>query len=463
MTDSAVGLGCTVLRDLYGTPDIRALLDSRALVQGWLDAEAALAQAEADVGMIPSSAAERIAAEADAENFDLDRLRDGIADSQHPLVPLIRALVERCGEAGAYVHWGATTQDIIDTGAMLQVRAATRLIRDDVAAAAAAAERLASRHRDDPMPGRTHGQHAVPIAFGQKAASWADELQRCIARLDRLADEVACVQLGGAAGSLAALGDDAAAVRAQFAANLGLPEPEVAWHAARDRIREIAYVLSQIAAAGERIAAEVVRLQATEVAELREPAAAGHVGSSTMPQKRNPMTSEYLIASARLVHASTSVLNQSGAHAGERDMGLWAVEWIALPEALILTAGVASKLAWILQGLEVDTDRMLVNLDATRGAIMAEAVMMEFARRWGHEGAHKMVAQASARAAADDLSLDAALLLDPEVAAVYSAADLSHLTDDPGAYLGSLRPGQVRETLPPVQAQSIDPDRVGDQ
>ena len=154
------------------------------------------------------------------------------------------------------------------------------------------------------MPGRTHGQHAVPIAFGQKAASWADELRRCVARLDRLADEVACVQLGGAAGSLAALGDDAAAVRAQFAANLGLPEPEVAWHAARDRIREIAHVLSQIAAAGERIAAEVVRLQATEVAELREPAAAGHVGSSTMPQKRNPMTSEYLIASARLVHAS---------------------------------------------------------------------------------------------------------------------------------------------------------------
>ena len=279
-------------------------------------------------------------------------------------MPLIRALVERCGEAGAYVHWGATTQDIIDTGAMLQVRAATRLIRDDVAAAAAAAERLASRHRDDPMPGRTHGQHAVPIAFGQKAASWADELQRCVARLDRLADEVACVQLGGAAGSLAALGDDAAAVRARFAANLGLPEPAVAWHAARDRIREIAHVLSQIAAAGERIAAEVVRLQATEVAELREPAAAGHVGSSTMPQKRNPMTSEYLIASARLVHASTSVLNQSGAHAGERDMGLWAVEWIALPEALILTAGAASKLAWILQGLEVDTARMRVNLDA---------------------------------------------------------------------------------------------------
>jgi len=437
VTGSDVGLGSALLRDLYGTPEVRAALDSRALIQGWLDAEVALARAEADVGVIPPEAAERIAAEAVAARFDVDALRQGIADSQHPLVPLIRELSDRCGPHGAYVHWGVTTQDIIDTGAMLQARSAIALIRADINGAAVAAARLSHRHAADPMPGRTHGQHAVPIAFGQKAASWADELARCGARLDRLGAEVVCGQLGGAAGSLAALGDHAEAVRLRYAEHLGMPVPAVAWHAARDRVRDVGHALAEVAAAGERIAAEIVRLQATEVAELREPAAPGHVGSSTMPQKRNPMTSEYLIASARLAYAAAGALQLSPAHAGERDMGLWAVEWVALPEALVLTASVASKLRWILDGLEVDTARMRSNVDLTQGAIMAEAVMMDMARRWGHEGAHRIVARASTRAAAEGLALDAALALDPEVAAVYPADELARLVSDPGSYLGT--------------------------
>jgi adenylosuccinate lyase/3-carboxy-cis,cis-muconate cycloisomerase len=437
VTGSDVGLGSALLRDLYGTPEVRALLDSRGLIQGWLDAEVALARAEADVGVIPVEAADRIAAEADAGRFDVDALRQGIAESQHPLVPLIRLLSERCEAMGGYVHWGATTQDIIDTGAMLQARAAIALIRADVAAAAEAARALAYGHAADPLPGRTHGQHAVPIAFGQKAASWADELGRSVMRLERVEAEAVCGQLGGAAGSLAALGADAAAVRARFAERLGMAVPALAWHAARDRVRDVAQALSQVAAAGERIAAEVVRLQATEVAELREPAARGHVGSSTMPQKRNPMTSEYLIASARLAQASAGALQLSSAHAGERDMGLWAVEWVALPEVLILTSSVASKLRWILEGLEVDTGRMRANVDLTRGAIMAEAVMMDMARHWGHERAHQIVARASVRAEADGNGLAAALALDPEVAGRYSPEDLQRLVADPASYLGS--------------------------
>jgi len=437
VTSSDVGLGSALLRDLYGTPEVRALLDTRGLIQGWLDAEVALARAEADVRVIPVEAADRIAAEADAGRFDVDALRQGIAESQHPLVPLIRLLSERCEAMGGYVHWGATTQDIIDTGAMLQTRAAIALIRVDVAGAADAARALADRHAADPLPGRTHGQHAVPIAFGQKAASWADELGRSVMRLERVEGEAICGQLGGAAGSLAALGADAAAVRARFAERLGMAVPAVAWHAARDRVRDVAQALSQVAAAGERIAADVVRLQATEVAELREPAASGHVGSSTMPQKRNPMTSEYLIASARLVQASAAALQLSSAHAGERDMGLWAVEWVALPEALILTSSVASKLHWILEGLEVDTGRMRANVDLTRGAIMAEAVMMDMARHWGHERAHQLVARASVRAGADGIGLADALALDPEVAGRYSPEDLQRLVADPASYLGS--------------------------
>jgi 3-carboxy-cis,cis-muconate cycloisomerase len=439
VTEPGVGLSCVVLRDLFGTAAVRKVLDSEALVQGWLDAEAALAWAEADVGVIPAAAAERIADEADAANFDLDQLRDGIAESQHPLVPLIRALAERCGEAGRYVHWGVTTQDIIDTGLMLQARAAIAVIRGDLIVALRAAERLARDHAADPMPGRTHGQHAVPIAFGLKAGSWADELGRCLKRLDGLATDVLCAQMGGAAGSLAALGADAEAVQSRFAARVGLPQAPVSWHAARDRIRELAHALGQIASAAERIASDVVRLQSTEVAEVAEPATEGHVGSSTMPQKRNPMTSEYLIASARLVHAATAALDFSSAHAGERDMGMWAVEWVAVPQALILTGGVAAKLAWVLAGLELDTARMRANLEVTRGAIMAEAVMMAFAHRWGHEQAHRIVAEASVRAATEKLSLDAALSLDPMVAAAYDPAALSALVGDPASYLGTAR------------------------
>ena len=187
---------------------------------------------------------------------------------------------------------------------------------------------------------------------------------------------------------------------------------------------------------GERIAAEIVRLQATEVSELLELTGPDRVGSSTMPQKQNPMTSEYLIASARLVHGLTGALDSAAAHAGERDMGLWGVEWVAVPEALILTSSVASKLAEILAGLAVDTARMRSNLDLTRGAIMAEAVMMAFAPRWGREEAHAIVSRASRLAAAEALSLDAALALDPEVAAVYTAEDLRALVGDPESYLG---------------------------
>ncbi len=270
-------------------------------------------------------------------------------------------LVERCGEHGAWVHWGATTQDILDTGAMLQARAALQPIRDDLDAAQRAAQALAQRHAADPVAGRTHGQHAVPISFGQKAGSWAGEIGRAIARLDALEGEALSGQLGGAAGSLASLGDAAGAVREAYARELGMPVPAEAWHAARDRVRDIGHALVQAAAVAERVAAEVIRLQATEVAELREPLGPNHVGSSTMPQKQNPMTSEYLVASARLVYAQAAALDTAADHAGERDMGLWAVEWVALPEALILTASVASKLAAILAGLGVDTERMRRN------------------------------------------------------------------------------------------------------
>jgi 3-carboxy-cis,cis-muconate cycloisomerase len=428
-------LDCEVLRDLYGTAELRSVFDSRALVQAWLDVERALAEAEADVGVIPADAAARIAAEADAALFDLDALRAGIVESQHPLVPLIRALVERCGEHGAWVHWGATTQDIIDTGLVLQVRAGLGPIRRDLDRAVAASAALARAHVDTAMAGRTHGQHAVPITFGLKAATWTDELTSCAARLQRAEERVATAQLAGAAGTLASLGADAAAVRTAFCAELELAEAEVPWHTSRDRLRDLAHALSEVAGAAERIATEIVLLQSTEVAEVAEPTNDAHVGSSTMPQKRNPMTSEYVIATARLVRGATGVLAGSAAHAHERDMGAWATEWIALPQAMILTGGLLDKLAQILEGLRVDGDRMRANLELTQGRIMAEAAMMELARSIGHERAHAAVTAAVRRAEDDRVDLGSVLRSDPEIGARLSPAQLEAILD-PAGYLG---------------------------
>jgi adenylosuccinate lyase/3-carboxy-cis,cis-muconate cycloisomerase len=348
---------------------------------------------------------------------------------------LLRALVARCDEAGHYVHWGATTQDIMDTGAVLQIRTALRPIQRDLRRTITAASVLARDHAATPMPGRTHGQHAVPITFGLKAASWTDELVRAEQRLVRARESVLTAQLGGAAGTLAALGADGPAVQGAFCRLLELAEPPLPWHAARDRIRDLVHALVEIGAAAERIASEIARLQATEIDEAREPASDGAVGSSTMPQKRNPMLCEYIVAGARLLRGPAVVLESSAAHAHERDMGAWATEWLAVPEALVLSAGVLDKLAGVLEGLEVDAVRMRENLGLTGGAILAEAVMMALAGSIGHEQAHAAVSAASRRADLDGTDLRAALLADPALASSLHAAELDRLLD-PGEYLG---------------------------
>jgi adenylosuccinate lyase len=406
----------TLLRDLFGTPAMRAVFDSTQLVQRWLDAEAALALALADCGVIPAEAAAVIADACQAERYDLDSLREGIADSQHPLVPLIRALVREARDAGAWVHWGATTQDIIDTGLVLQLRDALALLDGDLVRALTAIASLAERYDGTPMAGRTHGQHAVPITFGAKVASWGDELQQAHALL-RGAGASLPGQLAGAAGTLASLGPDAHGVLVAYCERLGLAVPDGPWHAARAPLRAVAYALLEVGSTGERVAAEVVRLQSTEVAEVAEPAMPGHVGSSTMPQKRNPMTSEYLIASARLLRGSAGVILDGGAHAGERDMGPWAAEWIALPQACILAASVTDKLAWIVEGLSIDQARMRANLDLTRGGILAEELMMRLGRTLGHEAAHELVGRAARRAAESGAPLDEELDGDVALAA----------------------------------------------
>ncbi len=455
-------LDCELFRDVFGSAEMRRMFDTRAMVQAWLDAEAALAAAEADVGLIPVTAADRIKREANVENYDLAELRRGIAESQHPLVPVIRALAQRCGDDGAFVHWGATTQDIMDTGMVLQIRDALPRLAELVSSAREACVGLAHAFADAPVAARTHGQQAVPMTFGLKAAGWVDELTRVLHRLAAARSAILVAQLGGAGGTLASLGDEADRVVAAYCARLGLRRPEVAWFAARDRVRDVAHALAELGASAERIAAEVIRLQATEVSELAEGGNDARVGSSTMPQKRNPMVSEYLVASARLLRGIVDALGHATAHAGERDMSLWAVEWLAVPQAFILAGGIGEKLAQLVGGLELDPARMRANLDLTQGAILAEAAMMALARELGHEEAHARVGAASRRALDTGRPLLDVLVEDPRTNHLIDASLLERL-QDPEAYLGwsvevSAAAGRQRtaDSVPTTGAESTD-------
>lgn len=385
-------MGAVVFRDFFGTEEMRRVFDDRALLQGWLDAEAALAQAEAAFGVIPAEAAAEIARNANADLFDRAEIRRGIGAANHPLVPLVRSLAALCaGDAGDYVHWGATTQDIMDTGAVLQIRDAhTILLRRVDELAATLADRVRTE-RDTVLAGRTHGQHAVPITLGLKLAVFLDELLRHRERLLQLAPRLFVAELAGAAGTLASLGSVAVRVQDEFARRLRLGVPAVAWHTARDGLAELAAILSMAAATCERLAREVILLQKTEIGELFETHEQGHVGSSTMPQKRNPMTAESVVAASRLVRRNlvVAVEGMTGQH--ERDMGAWQAEWQWVGDLCITADATLAQTIRLARGLTVDRERMRANLALTEGQVMAEAVMMEAAGTMGRQRAHDLV------------------------------------------------------------------------
>jgi 3-carboxy-cis,cis-muconate cycloisomerase len=396
--------------------------------------EAALARAQGRLGLIPQAAAEIITQCAGEARLDLDALRRGVESSGHPLVPALRAFERLAGEAGKFVHWGATAQDIIDTGLVLQVKDGLAIIGRDLDLLIEALAGQARLYKATPMAGRTHGQHAVPVTLGLKFAVILAELQRHRQRLAELRPRVLVGQLGGAAGTLASLGADAQAVREAMMAELGLGVPEIAWHTARDGFAETVSVLAMIAATCGKFANEVVNLQRSEIAELAEPAGAGAVGSSTMPQKRNPMTAQGVMALARLVRQMPALALDAMGHEHERDLASWEMEWSFLPETFILTSGALSRTHWIAEGLEVDADRMRRNLALSGGLINAEAVMIVLARATGREVAHELVAAAVKRVSGS-ANFAEVLAGDPEIARHLSRAEIEAALA-PEAYLG---------------------------
>lgn len=425
-----------IFRDFYSTDAMRAIFDDRHLVQCWLDTEAALARAQAGLQIIPASAAAEITRQAQAEQIDLDKLRQSINLVGYPIVGLVKQLAGLCdADAGRYVHWGATTQDIMDTGNVLQLRAAITVIERDLVTLLEKLTTLARTHRDTVMAGRTHGQHALPITFGYKVAVWIDELRRHAERFAQCRPRVLRCSFNGAAGTLASLGDQGWAVHQALAAELDLIPAAIAWHSARDSFAEVVSLCGLLTATLGKMAREIAVLQQNEFGETEEPFVLGKGSSSTMPQKRNPILCETVIGIAQLVRQHVPSLLSAMQPEHERAMGEWHVEWDVLPHSCQLTGAALQHSIAIFADLVVYPDKMRQNLDLTHGLILAEAVMMHLGQFIGRQQAHEVVYAACAQAMADGQSLATALAATPEVTAHLDHATLQALLD-PANYLG---------------------------
>jgi 3-carboxy-cis,cis-muconate cycloisomerase len=425
-----------LFRDQFGTAEMRDIFSDRMTVQKWLDTEAALARAEAEEGLIPAAAADEIARIADAALYDLDAMRAEMARTSHPIVPLVRAMDEKCaGDAGGYVHWGATTQDIMDTGQILQIKDAWAVIAADLEKLAANLARLARDHRTTPMAGRTHGQQAQPVTFGYKVAIWLDELRRHQARMTEASARVFMGQFSGAVGSMAAIGEPGLAVQKRMMALLGLAQPAISWHVARDTVAEAACVIVMVSQTMGKIAQEIYMMQKTELAEVEEPMPPGKVGSSTMPHKRNPAICESVAALARIARecAQPALANIVAEH--ERDKTGLLVEREYVAKLHALTHAAVKKTVALTDDLRVRADNMRRNLDVTGGLMLSEAVMMQLAPVLGRQEAHEVVYHAAQQAAVDGRTMKDALMAVPEVAEKLTEAEIDAILD-PAAYTG---------------------------
>lgn len=432
---SSTAIDSLLFRDAFGTPAMRAIFADSALVSRYIEVEVALARAQGRCGVIPAEAAHEIAQRCSPDALDFELLRKETDIVGYPILPLVHQLVKQCGDAGRYIHWGATTQDIMDTATVLQVRDALDLVDADIAALRTILADLAERHRDTPMAGRTHLQHALPITFGYKAAIWLAMFDRHAERLKELRPRVLVGQFAGAAGTLASLSGRGLEVQQLLMEELGLGVPATTWHVARDGLAEAVNFLALVTGSLGKIAYDVMLLSSTEFGEVFEPFVTGRGASSTMPQKRNAISSELMLAASKAVRQHAGLMLDAMVQDLERATGPWHAEWVALPESFVLSAGALHQARFMLGGLIVDPERMARNLDMTDGLIVAEAVMMGLAPHTGRQQAHDIVYAACRSVNAEGGTLADALARLPEVTAHFDRAALQRLTD-PRNYLG---------------------------
>ena len=425
-----------ILGTLYGSDAMRAVFDERTQLQRMLDVEAALARVQGRLGIIPPEAADAITRAARIEHLNTEQLAATARNVGAPVVGVVNGLSRAAGEAGAWTHWGATTQDIVDTATVLQIREGLALIRASLRGMITALAAQADKHRRTVMAGRTYLQQALPTTLGLKCAVWAQPLIGHVQRLDALRPRVEQASFGGAAGTLASLGERGIAVMEGLAEELNLTAPAAPWHVNREAFAETVAFLGLVCGSLAKFATDLILLAQTEVGEVAEPYVAGRGSSSTMPQKRNPIASTYIVAAARNVHALVPVMLGAMAADHERATGAWQAEWLALPQAFVLTHGALQQAAAIAQGMAADPDRMRHNLAISHGLIVAEAVMMGLAPQLGRAEAHHVVKHACDVVLAENIDLADALAREPAVASRLDRAAIARLTD-PANYLGS--------------------------
>lgn len=424
------------LQHLWGTDELRAIFGEENRVQKWLDFEAALAGAQAEMGIIPAAAAQEIAGKAKVENIDIAAMSAEIRRIKHSLVPALKQLQAACSkENGEWVHYGATTQDVVDTGVALQLKEFHAVALRDMRAVGQELARLALAHRDVPMAGRTHGVQALPITFGHKCALWLDELGRHHERLVQAAPRVLVGMLAGAVGSQASLGARAVELEERMLRKLGLGVPAISWAPARDRFTEYANLLAMIGATLSKIGNELFNMQRNEFGEVEEGFSEGKLGSSTMPHKRNPTSAENLAGLSRPLRYNAAMMVEGMVQEGERDGIAWKMEWKALPECCLIAGAMLFQAKNLLAGLKVNADVMAANLDKMRGYLLSERVMLELSERVGKQTAHEWIYEASMHGITGKLGFADAMRQHKGLGELLSEAEIQDLTN-PSAYLG---------------------------
>jgi len=450
INDRATIIDSRIFGNIFGTPAMRQVWSDDNRTAKYLEIEKALALVQGRLGIIPKEAAEEIVRNCDPSKIDMEKLREQTERIGYPVLGVVSQLNALCRDKlGEYCHWGATTQDITDTATVLQIREGLEIVAADLEAISKTLAGLARRYRDTPVVGRSNLQQAIPVTFGFKMATILAAVERHRERLAQLKPRVLVGEFGGACGTLASIEEGAMQTQAGLMAELGLGQPLIAWHTVRDCIAEVGCFLGLVGGTLGKISMDVKLMMQTEVAEVFEPFAHGRGSSSTMPQKRNPISSCYIHASVSVVRQHAAALMDAMIADHERSTGPWEIEWIVLPEAFCLTAGALRQTRFILEGLEVDPARMRANIDMTHGLVMSEAVMMGLGRYIGREYAHDLVYDICREAIRQDKPLLDLLAADPEIGKHLDRAALAKLCD-PTNYLGQagVMVDRVLDSLP---------------
>ena len=439
-----------LIKHLWSSDEFRQIFSDTNRVQKWYDFEAALALEQADLGIIPKAAAAEIVAKANIANVDIEKIAAEIRRIKHPLIPALKAVQDLCKpENGEFIHFGPTTQDVLDTGTVLQIKDAHAVYLRDIKAIGRELYRLSEKYRDTPMVGRTHGVQALPITFGHKAAIWLSEMGRHYERLRQLEPRVFVGGMVGAVGTQASYGPQAKKLEQGLMKRLGLGVADINWQPARDRFAEYVCVLGLIGATLGKIANQIYVLEHNEIDELLEPFSEGKVGSSTMPHKRNPSTCEAVMGVSRAIKYNVALMMESMVIDHERDGAAWRAEWRALPESCLMAGGMLATMKYVLSGLVVNVDKMRSNLDLLGGFLLSERVMFVLSGKVGKQTAHELVYEISMRGLENGISFDKALMADKRVRDAMSEQELKAALD-PTTYVGRA-PEIVDEVLAQVK------------